>query len=47
MLAAAAHAVDAQTVVLQLGRLGVQAVQRLVVDGEQLRGLERGGGLKL
>ena len=47
MLAAAAHAVDAQTVVLQLGRLGVQAVQRLVVDGEQLRGLESGGGLKL
>ena len=47
MLAAAAHAVDAQTVVLQFGRLGVQTVQRLVVDGEQFRGLERGGRLKL
>ena len=47
MLTASADAVDVQAVQLQLGCFGVQTVHVLIADGEQLRGLESGGGLKL
>ena len=45
MLSAAANAVDIQAVQLQLGCFGVQTVHVLIADGEQLRGLKRGGRL--
>ena len=45
MLSAAANAVDIQAVQLQLGCFGVQTVHVVIADGEQLRGLKRGGRL--
>ena len=45
MLSAAANAVDIQAVQLQLGCFGVQTVHVFIADGEQLRGLKRGGRL--
>ena len=45
MLTASANAVDIQAVQLQLGCFGVQTVHVLIADGEQLRGLKRGGRL--
>ena len=47
MLSAAANAVDIQAVQLQLRCFGVQTVHVLIADGEQLRGLKRGGRLNL
>ena len=47
MVAAAAHAVHRQPVVFERGRLAVKAVERLIVNGEQLGRFKRCRGLQL